>query len=132
MCEINNKLNRKSFTGYKLVTIKDGRFYSVVTGVEYIAGKAVTPITMDEISAEFETNTRWAVRSILDGMFYNEQMVGKTSVFEEKSCAEYNHNNGLNETIVKMTISEDLHKGVTNDSPVVVGSFIKKITLLKD
>ena len=139
MCEITGKYTEsEKFTGYKLVYIIDGRYYSPVTGVEYEAGKHVKAVTSGEATENFRENSilnelslgnNWFKPYQIFSTFYSWSMNGKTGVFVNRSDAQINQSN---ETLVIMTISGNLVKGQTCMSDIIAGEFIESIELIDE
>lgn len=139
MCEITGKYTEsEKFTGYKLVYIIDGRYYSPVTGVEYKVGEKVKAITSGEAIENFRENSTlntlslgnyWSKPYSIFSSFYTHSMQGKTGVFMDLTGAKSHQSN---EAIVKMTISDNLVRGFTCDSPIIAGEFIESIALIDE
>lgn len=120
MCYLTEKTKFKSRTGYKVLAEKNGKFYSTFTGQELKVGKVPLPPKHGKrLSNEF-WNRSIDSELFRELPFYRSDFVGKTSIFtNKKSCKhlysimkrEEKINDKFNLVMVKMVISENIHKG---------------------
>ena len=136
MCELINKYNKETFTGYKIVYKKGNRYFSpVVPGVEYKEGENIKGVSREDMlkmKNAVHENSYWVVPATIaedkiSGSFYEPNMFGKTAVFQHHYDA-MNVSHQRFETIVKMTIGGNLMIGRYNyHCNIIAGSKIIKI-----
>lgn len=135
MCKVLEKYTKKKkFTGYKMVVKVDGKYYSPVTGIEYIPGKDIIPVKSEsKVNRNFINSDSWkSFYEILKNKnLYEEKMHGKTGIFVERNIVD---EFSQNETYipVKMTISGDLHYAQTDWWNTIVGNHVVSIKELKN
>lgn len=117
MCKIKGKYEGETFTGYKCVSKRNGRYYSYWTGVEYVVGK---------VKSRNVDNTGFCKQT---GMLvsFNKSMKGYTGVFVELLDA-IREKCSLANCIIRMTISGDLKLAeYIYDGDIVIGKEILSI-----
>jgi hypothetical protein len=126
MCEIKEKTRLKTFTGYKVVIKKDGKYYSPSTGLEYKVGMKLPHL--QERNEIFDT---WAWGNPLskDGVWYKPEMQGKTAVFKNlRPCVtSIACNRAFNHVILKMTIGGEIYNGSFSYNELRIGTEIVDI-----
>jgi hypothetical protein len=133
MCYLLSKCERKTFTGYKVVTVdKHGNYYSPATGIRYNVGKI--PIIKDKPRQRKYTGNNWYNPHLPSSHNYTSNYVGYTAVFETyedaKKCLNRWDTAGLYLTslthiIIKMTLSTDLYFGkYASGTPIIAGKYI--------
>ena len=129
MCENLERIKAKEFIGTKVVAEKNGRYFSVATGIEYIDGERVSVPKIQR------RHSIWFIDTILTKIdpAYKKNMVGRTAVFVNPNVAA----SLVNDIETKSTdesytikavpakVSYGLMKGVYGGSKVIAG---KKIT----
>jgi hypothetical protein len=109
MCTFKEEVTDKTqFTGYKIAAKRDGKYYSIATGIEYKIGLVEVPKSQKKII------TDWG--NILNpyNQFYLSNYIGMTAVFEDlceaKTALKSLHSNellsGYELVILKMTIQK--------------------------
>ena len=133
MCQLNQKTSLESFTGYKIAFVKDGRegrYYSIAMGTEYVIGKVKVCRKQRRIVETFNNNILESDHT------YVEEMVGRTCLYNALSDAKYIYLGHLEEppikgklVILKMTIKGDLLRGSYGHCVVYGG---KEITSMEE
>ena len=139
MCKLTEKYTKsKSFTGYKVVYKKDGKYYSPATGIEYKEDMDIPRIRKRRPLA--------ASLGLFVDVFnkqrgvYEPLMKGKTALLcnhkEAIGVRDWNSDD-FELSVVKMIISGDLHEGsyktYVSDGfstvviPIIAGTHIDKI-----
>lgn len=141
MCNLFEAIAEEKYTGWKAVLVhtESGRMYSPATGVEYAAGKPVTPFSG---VTRLRDSTFANDLATEDHAAYSENMVGRTCVFmslddalqTKRSLAchsildgEVDVSDDYDLAVVSMTVSGELMRGEYGDEPVVGGKFIEEI-----
>lgn len=133
MCTLTKKSRKKSFTGYKVVYKKGGKYYSPATGIEYKPG----PVP------RIKRQPKWVsdlghFRDIFYKLdpCHEPLMKGKTSVVELlediRGMRAYWDMDEKTYPIVRMTVSDGLFSGFYDwgfvaRTDVIAGSHIDKI-----
>ena len=129
MCELTKKSRAKSKTGWKVVAVKDGEYYSPAMGCKYPKNGTVTMVKhQNRLTEAFRADILeegqlggWDSTSRISG--FRKEMVGRTSIFPRKADAEklrkqclskasYPGEGKLEFEIRKAKISEDILLGV--------------------
>jgi len=145
MCKVTKPSRRKkSFTGYKVVFKIGKKYYSPMTGIEYVTSKDVQAV--DSIKeykkhkAKIENDSTFIdYAEIIDkengdhNTLYEPLMKGKTTVFLTKKDL-HDRLKTLSDKvqIVKMTISKNLSNGIYSGwngktVSVILGDYIESI-----
>lgn len=83
MCQLENELSRKQATGYKIAVTKDGKYYSICTGIEYKVGKVPKLKQQEILVSDWGDLQRGSA-------FHKSNYNGNTAVFKKKvDCIEY-------------------------------------------
>lgn len=135
MCTLTGITRRK--IGYKVVAIKDGKFYSTFTGQELKVGAVPkAPDTGKRLSGSWsykaEGNLKFAD-------FYDSNYDGFTAAFVDKSDAKYLSKRILSYliydtysiVIVKITFKGLANKGRYDADDIIAGKFIKSMKIIK-
>lgn len=125
MCDLKNRIEEKEVTGYKVVIEIDGKYYSLCTGVEYEVGLVKIPRVQKNYVPDVIINNLLKEGSI----GYNENMIGRTCVFEsilyairlQQECIESRKGKF---PIIKMTLKNDLMSGTYDGDTVYGGRYI--------
>jgi len=134
MCQLREKLNKDTYTGFKVVfTRDDGKRFSPATGLCYNSYRSkdlpMKPRS-SKISAYF--NNAFLDPHAYHG--YTINMVGRSAVLKHREHAEYLYDTlqieellwtGGHLSIVEATVSKDLMKGRYGSFPVVAGKRIR-------
>lgn len=137
-----NKHDNDQYTGYKIVKIIDGNYYSPVMGIKYVEGEYVTEVKARDASSTvpfpggvlMPQNDRQMLRNfyrtpkeILDNTYlFDHMMLGRTGVFRKIP-----HVIPVGCKLVRMTVSYNLYDGYCfhcgTQYDIVAGKFIVKI-----
>lgn len=147
MCKLTKNV-KGARRGWKVVLVEDttGKVYSPATGVEYAAGKPVTPFSGDPA---LRSNHFYPWLSVEGCTSYDENMVGRTCVFALKPvadallgrlngwgvykkgvCAPSARSLGYSYKLAEMTVSGGTMSGMYGDNKVFGGKFIDKMEVL--
>ena len=126
MCLFKEKYDESdTFTGYKVATKINGKYYSPYTGVEYKVG----PVTPVIIGDKRLPNAVFPIIYLQP----NKDMYGYTAVFMASDDDHYlmepddEDPDIENRVMLKMTISDTLYNGTVNIRKVILGKYIKSI-----
>ena len=131
MCTIYNKTNRQ--VGYKVIAVKDDKFYSTFTGQEYKIGKVPKcPNNGTRLSDYWSSAVEFDLKST---MFYNRKYAGFSGAFIDKNSAisllEYIKgliiNDNYNIIIAKVIFKGEVHIGDYCNSEIIAGKEFKSI-----
>lgn len=148
MCKIYTDKITHIKTGYKVIAVKDSKFYSIFLGTEFKIGK-VEPIdpNADGIFRRITYNWNSGVDYLkpIQWSFYNKDFNGKTAAFINKDDAISLFNlimrvsvkEGYTIKIAKIVFKDNTILGSFNivndeDTQVIAGSIIKSITICED
>ena len=137
MCNINGYSRKR--IGYKVLAVKDGKFYSTFTGQEIKVGAVPLPPEYCKRLSDY-----WNIYLNDDPLraksFYNPEFVGYTSVFTDKDNANKlfskfkRFTSSFKPVVVKIEF-----KGLTaagtydfndDDVNIIAGKYIKSITVI--
>lgn len=143
MCEVLKTTKRKKVAGYKLVIKKNDKYYSPMTGIEYMSNKKITPVVTAEdyskykhnrASSEFLAEFSWLLKGKILESLFSKTMKGKTAIFKTKTDLHLRYPEiDENLTIVKMTLSNNICEGYYRAGwhgtsvKVFMGEFIESI-----
>jgi hypothetical protein len=136
MCTLSNSKSRLK-TGYKVLAIKDGKYYSSFTGQEMKIGIVKrAPRECKRLSAYWTPDIVYGIKRC---SFYNKKFNGKTGAFTSLAdcCYFYSHMiNITNESdykliIVKVVFDGIVIKGDYYNTPIIAGNNIKSITKVR-
>lgn len=142
MCTLTKEINKKEFTGYKLVYLEGNKIMSPVLGIEYKEGMTLPKLTVktyprEKLHKRIYEQSGWVTPAEILKSFFKDNMQGRTAVFVRLEDAKTNLNQELFDIkdqsilgIAEMTISEDLMEGEFDFCDVVAGRKINKIKLL--
>lgn len=148
MCLITEKFDKsETFTGYKVVIKRDGKYYSPATGIEYKPGSVPKLDANTDRNVELIRVFSYSFKNFRDLIyraFFNPTFNGLTAVFVDESAArrlldEFSQNlDGDQVVIVSMTIYGNLHRGLAScanftppDTAVIAGNTIVKFEQLE-
>ena len=128
MCNIIGKLNQKTATVYKMAMEINGKFYSVLTDIEYKTGPVQIATKYSKIFGYMDWHTFLSISSY----FYLKELIGKTTGYKRKNAILYLMENKqkveyVEYVILKMVLSGNLLEGELGSNPTVSGSYIKSI-----
>ena len=134
MCDITGKTRKR--TGYKVLALKNDKYYSTFTGQEIKVGKVpMPPVRCNRISDNWSKSLD--ITPLKQCSFYNKSFVGKTAVFlsliDAKEKCTYIAVTVFKDfqiVIVKIVFSGIVYSGVY-DAPIIAGDTIKSIELIK-
>ena len=137
MCNINGYSRKR--IGYKVLAVKDGKFYSTFTGQEIKVGAVPLPPEYCK-SLSYYWNRYLGDDPLTDKPFYNPEFVGYTSAFTNKDNANKLFSNfkaysSLCKPVVVKIEFKDLTAAGTydfndNDVNIIAGKYIKSITII--
>jgi hypothetical protein len=147
MCKVLKQTKRKKVTGYKVVIKKNKKYYSPMTGIEYITNKKVTPVKTLEDYNKYEHNRTnsdflapfsWLLNDGFLRTLYQKSAEGKTAIFKTKKDLHARYPD-IDEdlVIIKMTLSRNICEGYYNGGTtgssvnVFMGEFIESIEEIK-
>jgi hypothetical protein len=127
------RLSEESVKGYKVAVTVGGRYYSPVTGIEYIEGKKIkAPKKYGPMSVRGIICIADVLNSKCSANDSNYK--GLTAIFKNQEDANFKRNDwdcksgfeiGL--VLLEMTLSKELYTGRYLDAEVYLGSFIESI-----
>lgn len=125
MCDIIGKLNQKTATVYKMAMEINGKFYSVLTDIEYKTGPVQIATTYSKVFGSMDWHTFLSISSY----FYLKELIGKTTGYKRKNAILYLMENKqkVEYVILKMVLSGNLLEGKLGNNPTISGSYIKRI-----
>ena len=125
MCDIIGKLNQKTATVYKMAMEIDGKFYSVLTDIEYKTGPVQIATKYSKVFGSMDWHTFLSISSY----FYLKELIGKTTGYKRKNAILYLMENKqkVEYVILKMVLSGNLLEGELGNNPTISGSYIKRI-----
>ena len=125
MCDLTIRIEDKEVIVYKIVAVnkRTGDYFSLAMGFRYI-DKLIPKIRVQRVIGYFNNH-------LLDNIFYNKNMVGRTAIFTKKQDAKRLAGNprltydGFNVSIKKAIVSIDLMKGNYEGMSVIAGRTIR-------
>lgn len=131
MCELTKEIRNKKFTGFKLAFKdgKNGKYYSLAMGTEYVIGAVRIPKKQVRIDLEFNDNI------LLEDEYngFHQHMVGRTAVYTKASYIRERREHWIEKkgkvVALKMTIGKELMKGTYGSDDVIAG---KEIISMKE
>jgi len=85
MCDIIGKLNQKTATVYKMAMEINGKFYSVLTDIEYKTGPVQIATTYSKVFGSMD----WCTFLSINSFFYLKELIGKTTGYKRKNAILY-------------------------------------------
>ena len=135
MCTLNQHLNQKTATGYKVVAkdIKTGKYYSYATGIEYVSGKCIKiPKMQKSITDYFCAGLLFPNAN--SSSAYQSNMIGRTAAFitiegcvGELGGLLHERHESYKPVIIEVILSKELMSGWYGASEVIAG---KKINII--
>lgn len=131
MCQLGTEMNEvESQKGYKVVAMKDGKYYSLAMGFCYNDHELMPKaLIQNRLTAHFNDS----ILNIYAGWGYREHMVGRTAIFLRYENAHYlaellkytMFDPAYDIAIVEATVSVDLMGGFYESQRVVAGRRIE-------
>jgi hypothetical protein len=137
MCEFRKEnSNEGPVTGSKVAIEKNGKFYSPITGIEYIADAPVEGVINQRPESRYAdlgyNNVLSPWCTAYDGNYH-----GLTAAFETVKAAKFllkcmnmdkrARNKRFKLSIIKIELSKEVYNGYYMQEPVYLGTFINSI-----
>lgn len=128
MCKFTKKSGKKTDTGYKIACKVKGKYFSPVTGAQYLAGAKV-PVLRKPRKKYMNNSTAWANVCDRDCRAFNPLNVGRTAVFKSKQKALDNLEEWIEDSqhelvLLEMIVSDDIMTGSYGDARITSGKYI--------
>lgn len=131
MCVLDKPIKSKSKSGYKVVAIKNGKYYSIAMGFCYNQYEKIPVVAHQASLTYFTTNI------LTNSYCYVSAMQGRTTIFKNKGGAirlyeaimtdmdycgnQVSNINSYEITIVEATVTDELWEGTYGTSVIYAG-----------